>query len=518
MSKIDRVEITQLHVRGAESRPAAPRRRRRRQRGAHEGRQAAGEPLRDPDRDRRRPGRRVRHPLGRHARLARPDDHAGAAPDRPRPGDARADLRRPQARAARLRPHGPRAARHRPVGPRRQEVRRLGRGACSAASASACRPTPAPTTARRAAAASTARRRSPTSPSTARSSATAASRSTAGTTATPGARPQNLLGVRARVGDDMALMIDPACQLRTFMDALYVGRACDEAGYFWYEDPYRDAAVSAFGHKRLREKLKTPLLVSEHVRGLEQKGSFVVAGGCDMVHADPEYDMGITGAMKIAHLCEALGLDVQLHASGPAHRHCIAAIRNTHFYEQALVGPGHAELHAAGLHLRLQRLSRGRRRGRLLPGAGRPGPRRHLRLGPDRAQPHRAPRVRVADADHRSAPSSVGPGAARLSVAAARDAASGRRPDADLPELPARRLSGRCGGAGAGEVGASAGRDRPPRPGRGDGLAAGDRRCAGLARLSARHRRVRRSRRPEGRGDARAALPATRTCAASATS
>ena len=56
--------------------------------------------------------------------------------------------------------------------------------------------------------------------------------------------------MRARVGDDMALMIDPACELRTFMDALYVGRACDEAGYFWYEDPYRDAAVSAFGHKR----------------------------------------------------------------------------------------------------------------------------------------------------------------------------------------------------------------------------------------------------------------------------
>jgi L-alanine-DL-glutamate epimerase-like enolase superfamily enzyme len=150
---------------------------------------------------------------------------------------------------------------------------------------------------------------------------------------------ENLLGVRARVGDGMALMIDPACELRTFADALYVGRACDEAGYFWYEDPYRDAAVSAFGHKRLREKLKTPLLVSEHVRGLEQKAGFVLAGGCDMVHADPEYDMGITGCLKIAHLCEALGLDVQLHASGPAHRHCMAAIRNTHFYEQALVGP-----------------------------------------------------------------------------------------------------------------------------------------------------------------------------------
>ena len=193
---------------------------------------------------------------------------------------------------------------------------------------------------------------------------------------------ENLLGVRARVGDDMALMIDPACELRTFMDALYVGRACDEAGYFWYEDPYRDAAVSAFGHKRLREKLKTPLLVTEHVRGLEQKAQLRGhAGGCDMIHADPEYDMGITGAMKIAHLCEALGLDVQLHASGPAHRHCIAAIAQHPLLRAGAGRPGHAERHAAGLHLRLQRPARGRRRRRLLPGAGRPGPRRQPTTG-----------------------------------------------------------------------------------------------------------------------------------------
>ena len=134
-------------------------------------------------------------------------------------------------------------------------------------------------------------------------------------------------------------MIDSACELRTWNDALYVGRACEEANYFWYEDPYRDAAVSAFGHKRLREKLRIPLLISEHVCGLEQKASFLVHGGCDIFHADPEYDMGITGVMKIAHFCETLGLDVQLHACGPAQRVTMSAIRNTHLYEMALIGP-----------------------------------------------------------------------------------------------------------------------------------------------------------------------------------
>lgn len=149
-----------------------------------------------------------------------------------------------------------------------------------------------------------------------------------------------VLAVRKAVDQDFPLMMDPGCELRTYADALYVGRACDEAKYFWYEDPYRDSSVSAFSHKMLREKLETPLLVSEHIRGPEQKANFVLAGGCDMIHADPEYDMGITGAMKIAHFGEAVGIDVQMHACGPAHRAVVAAMRNTHFYEMALIGPG----------------------------------------------------------------------------------------------------------------------------------------------------------------------------------
>jgi L-alanine-DL-glutamate epimerase-like enolase superfamily enzyme len=145
--------------------------------------------------------------------------------------------------------------------------------------------------------------------------------------------------VRLAVGDGYRLMLDPACQLRTWMDALEVGRACDEAGFFWYEDPYRDSGIAPEGHKRLRERLRTPLLVCEHVRGIESKAAFMLAGGGDMIHADPEYDMGITGALKVAHFCQALGLDVQYHACGPAHRAVMAATPNTHLYEMALIGP-----------------------------------------------------------------------------------------------------------------------------------------------------------------------------------
>lgn len=150
-----------------------------------------------------------------------------------------------------------------------------------------------------------------------------------------------------RVGDKMKLMLDPACHLTTFADALDVGRACDEAGFYWYEDPFRDSGIAGTAHKMLREKIKTPLLMGEHVRGLESKMNLILAGASDFVRVNPDLDMGITGALKVAHMAEAMGLDVEVHAAGPAHRHCVAAFRNANFYEQALVGPKSGSSNAA---------------------------------------------------------------------------------------------------------------------------------------------------------------------------
>ena len=155
--------------------------------------------------------------------------------------------------------------------------------------------------------------------------------------------PRNEIGimtaVRDRVGDKMKLMTDPASSLPSFMAAVEVGRACDDLEFFWYEDPYRDASSSAAAHKRLRDFIKTPMLIAEHIRGFEQKADFVLMGGTDILHIDPELDGGITGTMKLAHFCDALGMEVQLHTAGPMHRHCMSAIPNTHFYELGLVNP-----------------------------------------------------------------------------------------------------------------------------------------------------------------------------------
>ena len=148
----------------------------------------------------------------------------------------------------------------------------------------------------------------------------------------------NVHAVGQRVGGKMDLMLDPACEYITFGDAIKVGWACDEERFFWYEDPYRDGGISQFAHRKLRQIIKTPLMMTEHVRTLEPHIDFAIADATDYVRGDVGYD-GITGVIKLAHACEALGIDIEFHGPGPAQRQCMAAIRNTNYYEMGLLHP-----------------------------------------------------------------------------------------------------------------------------------------------------------------------------------
>lgn len=156
--------------------------------------------------------------------------------------------------------------------------------------------------------------------------------------------------VRRAVGPDVDLMLDPACEYITFGDAVKVGWACDEARFFWYEDPYRDGGISQFAHRKLRQLIKTPLLMTEHVRTLEPHVDFALAEATDYLRGDVGYD-GITGVMKLAHAAEGLGLDIEFHGPGPAQRQCMASVRNTNYYEMGLVHPKAPASHDERLYL-----------------------------------------------------------------------------------------------------------------------------------------------------------------------
>lgn len=156
-----------------------------------------------------------------------------------------------------------------------------------------------------------------------------------------GANVRDEVDVMRAVGERMRgrmdVMTDPGKGLATVAEALALGRVCDEVGAYWWEDPMRGDAATA--HRLLRDRISTPLLITEFVRSLEGRIGLAIEGGTDLLRADPELDMGITGVMKTAHAAEALGLDLEVHAAGPAQRHCMASIRNTNYYELGLLDP-----------------------------------------------------------------------------------------------------------------------------------------------------------------------------------
>jgi L-alanine-DL-glutamate epimerase-like enolase superfamily enzyme len=136
----------------------------------------------------------------------------------------------------------------------------------------------------------------------------------------------------------MDLMLDGSTNYETFADVLKIGRACDEENFFWLEDPFNDGGLSHFAPRKLRQFIKTPLLQGEFSHGLEQRMNYLLADATDFIRGDVIQD-GITATMKLAHAAEALGVDIEIHVGGPETRHCIAAIRNTNYFEWGLLNP-----------------------------------------------------------------------------------------------------------------------------------------------------------------------------------
>jgi len=141
-----------------------------------------------------------------------------------------------------------------------------------------------------------------------------------------------VLALGDRVGGKMDLMLDSFNWYQTFADALKVGRACDEAGFFWYEDPYSDGGWTPWSHARLREMIRTPLLQGEKVKTMEQRMDLILQKATDYIRGDVG-QQGLTGTMKLAHAAESVGMDIEPHTAGPENLHFMAAVKNANYYE-----------------------------------------------------------------------------------------------------------------------------------------------------------------------------------------
>lgn len=137
--------------------------------------------------------------------------------------------------------------------------------------------------------------------------------------------------LRNHVGPDIELMYDGSAGF-DLVDAIYVGRALGEAGFFWYEEPMREFNIDAY--RRLRDKVDIPLLSGETSDGAHFNiADFIAFDAAEMVRTSTHYKGGVTGAMRIAHLAQAFNMRAEVHGGGMANLAIACAIPNTTWYE-----------------------------------------------------------------------------------------------------------------------------------------------------------------------------------------
>ena len=145
--------------------------------------------------------------------------------------------------------------------------------------------------------------------------------------------------VRRAVGDGFRVMLDSTWAYE-YPDALRVGKAIEELGFHWYEDPLADDDL--YNYVKLKQQLSIPILATEYAPGgFTALAPWIVARATDYLRGDPALKGGITPLVKSAHLAEAFHMSFEIHHGGNslnnvANLHVIMAIKNCERFEVLL--------------------------------------------------------------------------------------------------------------------------------------------------------------------------------------
>jgi mandelate racemase len=143
---------------------------------------------------------------------------------------------------------------------------------------------------------------------------------------------QDIAAVRAvkkRIGENL-LMTDYN-QALTLNDALERGRALDDEGIYWLEEPIRHDDYA--GNATLRRELKVPIQIGENFSLPEGMAVALDAGASDWVMPDLERIGGVTGFMRAAALAQARRIEMSSHLFPEVSAHLLAATPTAHWLE-----------------------------------------------------------------------------------------------------------------------------------------------------------------------------------------
>jgi L-alanine-DL-glutamate epimerase-like enolase superfamily enzyme len=144
--------------------------------------------------------------------------------------------------------------------------------------------------------------------------------------------------VAEAVGADMRLMLD-SFHYYSRADALYIGRELEKIGFYWLEEPMDEYSTSSYVW--LAEQLAIPVVGPETAEGkLQTRAEWIVRGASDISRGGVWDVGGITPLMKIAHLCEAFGVQMEVHGGGVGNLHALCAMGIPgEYYERGLLHP-----------------------------------------------------------------------------------------------------------------------------------------------------------------------------------
>ncbi len=136
--------------------------------------------------------------------------------------------------------------------------------------------------------------------------------------------------IRAELGEDFRIMVDANCAFDEY-EALRRGRAYEELGVYWFEEPLQPYLRDS--HVRLAEKLCIPIAIGENYYTRHQFYDIIKAGCVDIVQPDNRRAGGVTEWMDIAAISEAAGLKLASHGGGPGNVNVLCAAENAIYLE-----------------------------------------------------------------------------------------------------------------------------------------------------------------------------------------
>jgi len=146
-----------------------------------------------------------------------------------------------------------------------------------------------------------------------------------------------LIAAVRRALPEVTLMAD-ANHAFDLPEAIRVGRALDEHGYAWFEEPLSPELPGAY--RQLHEKLDLALAAGECEQTRWGFQSLLAPGGVQIAQPDLAFCGGPSEALKIRAVASALGINVIPHAWGTMLNLAAA----THFLASGYQEPGRAEV------------------------------------------------------------------------------------------------------------------------------------------------------------------------------